>query len=185
MLKRSNAQRVRTSWFPVVLAAEGGVKEIHLVWRYSDTSVGLFSSKSNQSQHRTAWDYIKDCRFAVKPNNHGEQHEYFLFHNRGMEKRGFRVDEMNPFLWTMNAFTSKMIELKTTGRSKLLSLYLSLLVKSEKFSGHVEEVFDDWGFKIDGEGVVEQDLVKESGSVEDYKDFVKKAILCCLELHWS
>ena len=124
----SKAQRVRTSWFPVILRVEGGVKEVHVIWRYVDTSVGLFSCKGNSSPTRPPWDYITDCQYEILKNSKGEQHDYFTLKNRLLQRRGFRVDELNPFLWTLNDFTSKMIELKTTGRKKLLALYFSLLL---------------------------------------------------------
>ena len=113
----------------------------------------------------------------------GEENEYFMLQNRGLEKKAFRLDELNPILWTMNDFTSKMIELRTTGRKKLLALYLSLVLKSSDFSGHVEGTHDEDGFQGNGGGITEQDLLEEAGSLSDFRDFVRKAKVCCLDVN--
>ena len=179
----SRALRCRTAWFPVVLRVEGGVLEVHVCWKYVDGSVGLFSNKAKTCKSRPPWDYIKECKFRTLRNDAGEEHDYFILHNRGLEKKAFRLDELNPILWTMNDFTSKMIELRTTGRKKLLALYLSLVLKSSDFSGHVEGTHDQDGFQVDGSGLTQQDLKDEAGSLKEYRDFVRKAKDCCLDVH--
>ena len=143
----------------------------------------FFSSKGNSNPSRPPWDYIIDCQFETLKSRKGEWHDYYTLKNRTLERRGFRVDELNPFLWTLNDFTSKMIELKTTGRKKLLSLYFSLMLKSVNFSGHVDEVYDEWGFRTDGEGVTETRLIDEQGTLVEYKEFVAKANLCSLDVN--
>ena len=92
MLKRtvsSKAHRPRTAWFPVIIRAEAGIMELHLCWRYSDTSIGFFSSSDKRSPSRPAWDLVKDCVLKKQRNAKGEEHDYMVFRNRRHEQRGF------------------------------------------------------------------------------------------------
>ena len=125
----SRANRVRTAWFPVILRVEEGVREIHVCWKYADGSVGLYSSSSKTNKSRPAWDYIKDCAFQRTANDKREEHDYFVLQNRRLEKKAFRTDELNPTLWTLNEFSSKILEMRSSGQEKLLALYISLLSK--------------------------------------------------------
>ena len=56
-------------------------------------------------------------------------------------------------------------------------------MKSSDFSGHVEGTHDEDGFQGDGGGITEQDLLEEAGSLSDFRDFVRKAKVCCLDVN--
>ena len=178
----SKAHRVRTAWFPVILKVESDACELHLCWKYSDGSIGLYSSSSKTSKSRPAWDFIKECTLKRDKNSKGEEHDYLIFKNRGNEKKAFRIDELNPVLWTLNEFTSQVIKMRTTNEDKQLALYLSLMVKSSTFCCHEEFTHDEDGFRLDGAGLSIRDLEEVSGSLQSYREFVEKGINCCLDV---
>ena len=185
MLKRtvsSKAHRPRTAWFPVILRVEAGIMEVHLCWRYSDTSIGLFSSADKRSPSRPAWDYVKECALKKQKNAKGEEHDYFVFRNRRHEQRGFRADEVNPVLWALNDFTSKIIDMRTKSEEKLLTMYLSLLVNSENFRTELEDLHDPDGFRLDGTGISVIDLEGVGGTLQLLREFAEKAVKCCVDV---
>ena len=79
-----------------------------------------------------------------------------------MERKVFKIQELNCFFWEINDFTSLLFEFRQAGRDKLLSLYLGLLSKCKRFSAHKEGVFDDLGFRLDKSGVTE-DVLRDNG----------------------
>ena len=76
----------------------------------------------------------------------------------------FNIEDINPTLWTLNDFTSKVLDLRTKGKEKLLVLYMTLLVKSSAFYCNVDTVHDEDGFRFDKQGVQFEDVEKETGS---------------------
>ena len=182
--KRSNsskADRVRTALFPVLASAEGGVKELHLGWKYADNRVGFWSNSPKSSKSRPAWGNVIGCQFKNTKNDQGEYGDYLVFQNR-REKKAFKVKEINPALWEMNLFTQKLIDMKKEGRFELMALYLSLLVKAKTFSQNQEGVHTEDGFRLDGTDVKLEDIVKKGGSLEELRGFVENAAKCCMNV---
>ena len=181
-LVSSSALRVRTAWFPILIKVENGVTECHLCWKYSDGSIGFFSNSDKNSKFRPAWDYIRECYHLSKKDSKGEEHETIVFQNRRLEKKAFKTSEMNPSLWNVNDFTSKLIEMRNEGKHELMALYFSVMFKSEGFVCYQDSICDQDGFQKDGGGITIQKLVQAAGSLDDYKDFREKAIHCRVDV---
>ena len=99
-----------------------------------------------------------------------------------MEKKQFKLSELNSFFWEVNEFTSTICELRQTGREELLALYLGLISKSSKFSGHRAHVHDEEGFRLDKSGVTKDELKEKGGSAEEYAKFHEKAMRSALKV---
>ena len=175
----SKAHRGRTSWFIIIVDVKG-TKEMHLCWRYYDGRVGLFSSVGNSCKTRPGWGPVIDCSFETLQNGRKETHDYYKFQNRSFEKKSFKIDEWNNFLWEVNDLTNSMFEMRQAGKEKLLALYLSLMPKSKLFSNHKEGVLDNNGLRIDKTGVTEDSLKESGGSVEEFEEFLEKAVSSAL-----
>ena len=119
----SKAHRGRTRWFIIIVDVKG-TKEMHLCWRYYDGRVGLFSSVGNSCKTRPGWGPVIDCSFETLQNGRKETHDYYKFQNRSFEKKSFKIDEWNNFLWEVNDLTNSMFEMRQAGKEKLLALYL-------------------------------------------------------------
>ena len=178
-LKRSTsskAHRVRTGWFLVVVDVEGMGKELHVGWKFYDGKIGLFTTSPKTCKTKSPWGCVMDCSYENVLNENKEPVDYLLIQNRSFQKKGFKVSEMNPFLWTVNDFTTLIHGLRCEGKLRLLSMYLALLPKSIGFTQHKEGVNDDLGFKADNSAVTEQMLEENGGSKKDFTDFVQVAL---------
>ena len=174
----SQADRPRTAFFLVLVSVGGGVREVHLGWKYADNSVGFYSDIGNRSKNRAPWGNIIDCKFTNKKNEKGEFGDYVVFENRRRKTKGFKLDEFNSKIWGENPFTDKVVEMRSDGRNELLALYLSLLPKSQTFSQNQEGVHDGDGFRQDGTGVQLAELAEKEGSLLGFREFVEKACQC-------
>ena len=171
----SKAHRVRTGWFVILADVPGSGVEMHLGWKFYKGEVGMFSAAGSRGPKRPPWGSLIDCSLVTEQNGRHETDNFFKFQNRSMEKRQFKLAEMNSFFWEVNEFTSSICEMRQTGREKLLALYLGLMPKSSKFSGHKVGVFDDQGFRLDKSGVTEETLKENGGSAEELSKFLDKA----------
>ena len=64
----SKATRVRTSWFLIIVDIKDAAKELHIGWKYSDGSIGLFSDAGSESKSRSPWGYVSDCTLQTLTN---------------------------------------------------------------------------------------------------------------------
>ena len=155
---------------------EGKGKELHVGWKFYDGKIGLFTTSPKTCKTKMPWGCVIDCSFEKILNGNKEQGDYLMIQNRSFQKKGFKVSEMNPFLGTVNDFTTFIHGLRCEGKLRLLSMYLALLPKTSGFTQHKEGVNDDLGFKSDNSGVTEQMLEENGGSKKDFIDFVNMAL---------
>ena len=179
----SEADRVRTSFF-LILVKIGDSRELHICWKYVDGSVGFFSTSANRSKSRPAWGSVIGCKFKHDLNKEKTEYfDYFIFENRGHDKKAFKNKEMNPTLWQINSFIDMVQLMRRDKKLQLLALYLGLLPKSKNFSQNQEGVHDQDGFRLDKTGVKEEDLVAKQGNLEEYREFVEKATESCMDVN--
>ena len=151
MSKKSTPLRPRTAWYPVIVSVADEPFELQIGWKFVDGSVGFFSSATKNKKDKHPWGQVINCSFKVM--NEDEPTGRFVLENRGREKRGFRTNELLPSLWEINEFTSKLLELRTEGKSELLAMYFQLLLHSKKFHEHRKGFHDELGFNICGSGM--------------------------------
>ena len=180
----SAAVRPRTAWFIVILSIEEGANELHVGWKYCDNSVGLYSSSPKGSSSRPAWGKVLECQFKNYSDDQGVQwgHLKLKVGNWSKQKRAFKLAEFNPSLWEMNSLTSKILELRLEGKDELLALYLDLLVHARSFFHHDQDVHDENGFRKDEGGIKVEDLEEKGGTLEDFEEFVQKAMESSLKV---
>ena len=180
----SNATvRVRTAWFPIVVDVNGSNLELHIGWKYSDGSIGLYSAAGNSSKTRPPWGCVMSCSFERRQNKRNESNYYMVIKNRAHSSCAFKCLDMNPVLSGVNDFTSRLVEMRAGGREKVLAIYLDLMVKSTGFSHHKEGVHDNQGFNLDKSGLTEETLVQNEGSARELRDFLELASKCALMVH--
>ena len=171
---------MRTGWFVLVVDVEGKGKEVHIGWKFSDDKIDMFSSSAKTCKTKMPWGCITDCKYVKLRNGRGEEGDYMMIQNRSLEKKSFKISEFNPFLWTVNEFTTCINALRTEGKLDLLALYLSLLSHSNAFTQHVEGVHTHLGFKLNGTEVTEEKLKDLGGSKDDHSRFVEMAMSCSI-----
>lgn len=174
----SNATvRVRTAWFLVSSCVEDGAQELHLAWKYADNSVGFYKG----GQKKPPWGKVISCTFKNITDEHGKSWGHISFSN-GRGKRVFKLAEFNPTLWSINSFTTKILEMRTAGKDELLTSYLSMMLRAKSFSQHKADVHDEDGLSVDSPEASIQEMEEKEGSLAEYKDFVLKAKESCLNV---
>ena len=162
----------RTGWTPLV-CKKGEQKQIRIVCQRSNGHKNLFSSSPSAAKNRPNWAPIYDCELTSEKKKDIVQQK-FHFVNTENEKKCFRADLLNPFIYSLNSFTQKCSELVVDNKLKLLAHYFSLTSKSEGYFSHSED-FDVKGFLLDGSGLKEKDLVEAGGSIKELESFQKLA----------
>ena len=118
-----------------------------------------------------------ECRFEVKNRTSDEPVAEFVFKNKRNQSIALKDSILNSVEFHVNNFTRKITALVTVENKKsLLSLYLTLLNRTENFVHHRSGVHELRGFLINGDGITEQTLIDAGGSVEDFDEFVRFAI---------
>ena len=131
----SHADRVRSGNLPVVVL-RNGTYYVHWGKKFSDSSVGIYSSDTSRSKSKTPFGSIKNVVFETMQNKKGTLQDYLLAENQAGDRVAFKVQELNVSIWEMNNWTIIISSLAAEYKFKLLGKYLSLLVKSEGFLNH-------------------------------------------------
>ena len=131
----SHADRVRSGNLPVVVL-RSGTYYVHWGKKFSDSSVGIYSSDTSRSKSKTPFGSIKNVVFETMQNKKGTLQDYLLAENQAGDRVAFKVQELNVSIWEMNNWTIIISSLAAEYKFKLLGKYLSLLVKSEGFLNH-------------------------------------------------
>ena len=74
-----------------------------------------------------------------------------------------------------DVFSQAVQTLLSHGKMELLTDYLNLLVKSENYTAHDPLIFNCDGFRRDGEGTQEKDLLDHGRDLEQFREFQLKA----------
>ena len=178
----SRAARVRTSWFILIIDIKGAAKELHIGWKYSDGSIGLYSDAGSRSKSRPPWGYVIDCSLQTPTNKRNETSDYMLFQNRAYQKKAYKCNEMNPVLSGVNDFTTCIVGMRSEGRENILAMFLSLMVKSKDFSFHKDGVHDEYGVNLDKTGVTEETLNEQGSNIGELASFVNLALKCAVRV---
>ena len=162
----------RTGWTQLV-CKKGEQKQIRIVCQRSNGHKNLYSSSPAASKNRPNWAPIYDCEISSEQKK-GVLQQKFDFVNFENEKKSFRADLLNPFIYSLNPFTQKCSQLVVDNKLDLLGKYYSLTSKSEGYFSHTED-FDGNGFSVNGTGLVEKDIIDAGASLDDLKAFQKLA----------
>ena len=156
------AGRIRTGNFPAIVEI-GGMLEIYWTKKFSDASVGLYSSASKNVSVKRPWGSVKDVKYENRKNKKGEFGEYLIATDEFSELVAFKVQELCVGIIGMNSWTQECARLLSENKIVLFCKYLSLLSKSEGF-----RFFED----ID---MNEEELKSLGGSMEEFSVFSEHA----------
>ena len=144
----SKAPSPRVGWF-LPLISINGVMEVNLGWKAYDKSLSFYSTASRSSPVKPPWGPIVSADFHQVTNNRNEIGMYFKFYNKDGDNRNFKADVFNVMVTGVNEYTRKCQEMIVDQKSKLLTKYLSLLVKKEGFDCHRPDLHNGNGFPLD------------------------------------
>ena len=101
----SHAQeRNRQGNLPIVIKL-GGLYECIWTKKYSDSTVGLYSSANKNDPIKASWGSVKSIEYKVRKNKKGEEGEYMLAKNEQDELVAFKISELNVQIWEVNDWT--------------------------------------------------------------------------------
>ena len=149
--------------------------ELHLFKKKSRGNVELYAPSGN-GKSKAPFGQIVKIEFVVKPNSNKIMTEGYQLTNEDNKIGFFEIRLLDMHLKEQNAFTTACGQFKLDKKYQLLSMYLTLLVRSKNFSSHNEDLFYEDGFCKDIDGLQVQDLVKNVGSQEEYKQILKLAL---------
>ena len=181
----SNAIRVRTAWFPLIATIQESKHELHIVWLYSDGTIGLYSDVGKKSKSRPPWGCIVDCVKQELKNAKGEVNEYLVMKNRSFRSKAFKVEELLPVKINVNDFTSKILKMRKDGRNDLLAMYFSFLVKSSGFTAHKHGVYNEQGLSLKEIEKETSLLIQSGGSVKELETFIEQARNSAIKVEYS
>lgn len=165
----------RMGWCFEVLKV-GSDFELHIFKRKHNGSVEIYSPSGSRSGTKVPFGQIKNCEFLVGQNSKTKMiTESFQLTNEDNRKGVFDLNILDMFLKEQNKFTGKCGQLIVEKKFKLLSLYLSLLVRSKSFSSYNSDTHNEQGFRVDGGGIQAEDLSNEQGSVMEYMEILSVA----------
>ena len=169
---RSNAHRSRTKWGPSIHQT-GEDYEFSLVYRNTRGILAPYSNSPQTAKVKIAWGSPDNCVLGTAETD-GVTEYFFRFSCRSDSVKFF-LGSMNPLLEQVSPLGQRVQSMVTEGKLDLLADYFSLLNKAESFSKHHPGVFLKDGFRKDGQGIQEQDLVEKGGSGEHFRSFLTAA----------
>ena len=167
----SKAAKPRTGWF-ILLVNMNGIYEVNLGWRSYDGSLAFYSTAPRSSSVKPPWGPIVSANFHTIVNGRKEEGLYFKFMNELGDSKNFKGDLLNLMLAGVNDFTQACMELVMEKKSKLFSLYLSLLTQVRDFKNHRPDVHSEDGLPADIEAAQDVKVVLEKNG-GSYEEFVK------------
>ena len=175
----TKARRPRTGNLPVVVNVLGTF-DLHFVWKFSDSSVGLYSDSPPNSKDRVPFGSIIDVRFDERSKD-GNLFSYLCCSsNRSNSKYvAFKISDMLISM-KINSYSLELQKLKLGKKERLMAMFLQLLVHSAGFSQHDPYSHLDDGRMISGEGIQEEDLIAAGGSVVQLRSFIEVAKSCAM-----
>ena len=172
----SKAPSPRVGWFLPIINING-ILEVNLGWKSYDKTLSFYSTANRSSSVKPPWGPIVSVDFHQATNKRNEPGMYFKFVNKDGESRNFKADVFHVMVAGVNDFTQKCQELVVEKRSKLLTKYLSLLVKKKGFVYYRPDLYSEDGLPLDETeaSAVKDDLQSHGGNVEDYIVFANAA----------
>ena len=163
----------RTGWFLEVTSVEG-VADLGLIYKNARRELAPYSAAKQNAHVKLPWGTPVKCEY-ISSKNGDELSGQFKFSNKRRETATFNLSQLNSFDGGVNAFSKRITAIVTQKRECLLAIYLSLLPHMRGFAQHREGVHSECGFLLDESGVKEDDVVKQGGSMDELKAFVKAA----------
>ena len=174
---KPSPKRPRNAWFLRVHRIEG-VADVNIGYKNSLGKITPFSNSKQSARVKIPWGSLAKCEYQetrVDDENVGE----FKFTNKRGEITKLRKSILNSFEWGANLFSKRITAMIVEKKEVLLALYLSLLPYTPGFVLHTMDVHSVDGFRLEEDnGIKEEDLVKNGGSLTEFKDFVKIALEC-------
>ena len=163
----------RSTWGPVVIK-ESGTYDVMIKIKNSYNSIGLYCDSESGSKTRSTWEAAVDFE-VVRREKDGEMVNYINVRNVENLKKDFRGDLINMFIDPPSQFNRLCTKFIVEKNLPLLCKYFSLLTHSKDFTKYVAEDCSEDGFKLDGSGCQEGDLVSSGGSFGEYLEFSTSA----------
>ena len=166
-------RRAKNAWFLGVTNVLG-VYQVDIGYKTTKNIIQPFSTcKKNAYIKRPFGPPVKG-EYRIQSIS-GEEVGQFKFVNNRNENAVLPATIMNNLLVGVNNFSRKVTDMYVNNKRDLLVKYLSSLLHSDKFVHHNEETHNVNGFRVDGSGVQEPDLVAAGGSLEDFRIFINDA----------
>ena len=162
--------RSRNSWFFIITKFDGKF-EFNLGYKYSNGTVSFLSSAKRNAVIKPPWGPPVHCQFRVIKNDKGQLGEYFTFALKSGEKQNLKASIMNNLFAGENQYSRKCTSLVAQKKNELLAMYMTLLSNSGGFSHHREDIHHPSGMRKDSNGVQEQSLIDQNGSLQEFLDF--------------
>ena len=157
---------------PLVANVSGRLK-LHMAWKFSDSTVGLFSD-SPKTVRRVPFGSIIDVKFEERMKGN-EANPYICCLNAKKRYIAFKLTELSISIWKASEYTLMIQRLKTEKRFSLLVTYLKLLIHSRDFPGFNPDDFYEDGRRKNSEGDQEKEIVELGGSLNELHEFIEKA----------
>ena len=171
---KSSPKRPRNAWWLCVQKIEG-VADLNLGYKNSQGKITPFSNSKQSAKVKIPWGSVAKCEYLLTRFDDGTVGE-FKFTNKRGEVTRLKKAILNSFEGGVNLFSKRVTAMVVEKKEGLLALYLSLLPYTSGFLfGSDGEVHTEDGFRLDEDGIKEDDLVKNGGSLAEFQDFVKLA----------
>ena len=169
--KMSDAKRPRNAWF-LDMSNVLGVYQVDIGYKNTKGEISPFSTSKRNAYVKRPFGPPVKCEYRVKSTGNEIEGEY-KFVNNHKDTAVLPDSLLNNFDIGTNTFIRKVNLFRSDNKKDLLAKYLTLILHSDKFVHHSEELHSSDGFLLDGTGVTEAQLVTAGGSLDDYNDFVK------------
>ena len=181
---KSSPKRTRNAWWLCVQKIEG-VADLNLGYKNSQGKITPFSNSKQSAKVKIPWGSVAKCEYLLTRFDDGTVGE-FKFTNKRGEVTRLKKAILNSFEGGVNLFSKRVTAMVVEKKEGLLALYLSLLPYTSGFLfGSDGEVHTEDGFRLDEDGIKEDDLVKNGGSLAEFQDFVKLAYESAEDSLWS
>ena len=166
----------RSQWKPLVVK-EGGTYDILIKIKHANGDTGLFCNSGPTAKVRDIWEAAVE--FQVTKVESGELLDYVNVRNIVGLKHDFRADLMNLFIDSTAQFDRFCTKFVVEKKLDLLCLYFSVLTCSKDFTKYVEEENSEDGFRKDGEGLQEKDILAAGVLLSEFLEFSSLARIDC------
>ena len=173
IISKAAPVRSRNSWFFLITQLEGTF-EFSLGYKYSDKTVSFFSAAKRNSVIKPPWDPPVKCQFRVTSGKEG-QIQWFRFENKHGGNQHLKISLLNNLFTGETDFARMCTSMVINKKPELLAMYMTLLPHSKGFCHHREDLHQPNGIRKDGEGIEEQGLQLNGGSLETYLEFKEMA----------
>ena len=143
--------------------------------------VAPFSRASRALKEKIPWGALDSVEYGTEVKD-GKLEEFFRFY-KGTESEKLFLSSMNSLVVGVNPLAQKIQSLVVMNKKKLLSQYLSLLMKSDGYQSHHAAIFSADGFRVDESGLQTNHIEENGGNLIDLRELrvAARASVCKMD----